>query len=411
MLSQTRNSRTSERLCLVAGIAAFLAVLILDRGRAFSYPGQPTFWDAHVYERAIHAFRAGVDPYAHDSALSFVYPPIVLHAAGVLRCAVHGEVAWKLYLLLTLLSAVAIPIAIANIYLRSRWFTAGCALLVATFHPFFTTAFSFFAGNIASILYASVLLAGIPGLRRNRWGWFYGAVVLAACVKVSMLAFLLLPLLLGSQQEVRSAAAALAVASVNAMQRILLPAEYEAYVEAARYQVLFHSEFGFGLCSTVFRIVRRTANVPQAALVLAHLVTCGILAGALFWARKRGVPAGLRSWWSSLVLLLAVLCNPRILAYDVAVLVLPLAYLLLEAGRVYLELKKSPLLLTGFVLAIIIALNRNALEAYCVAAVVCFPVAGYLAYSRHVKVCAAALRIARSTTHTAAESRSTLQLS
>lgn len=372
------GSQASGALWLGVALLALLTLLALDRGRTFNYAGQPTFWDAHVYARAIHAFQTGHDPYAKDSPLIFVYPPIFLYGASALSRVIHGALAWKLYLLLDLLAVIAVPVIVAAGYLRSHWFNAGCALLVSAFHPYFTSAFSFFAGNLSNVLYAVVLLAGVPGMRRNRWLWFYLAVALAAMIKVPMLAFLLLPVFLGEGQGLPSVVTGVAVLLVNAAQRISIPVTYRAYLEAARYQVLVRSDVGFGVFPTLFRITRRSAHLPHALPYVVHTLTIGSLVAALGWARRRGIPGELRDWWISLVLLLAVLCNPRMLAYDIDVIVVPMAFLIVELLGACLARKQPSMLLAACVLAVIIALGRSALNAYCLFSLICFPIAGYL---------------------------------
>ena len=387
-VSSMSSSSTSGRqmpgtLLLGIALVAFLALLALDHGRTFNYAGQPTFWDAHVYARAIHAFQTGGDPYARDTPLVFVYPPVFLYGASASSNLISGQTAWYLYLLLNLLAIIAVPVTIAVGYLRSRWFNAGCALLVAAFHPFFTSAFSFFAGNLSNFLYALVLLAGVPGVRRNRWIWFYVAVALAATIKIPMLAFLLLPLLVGEGQAIPCAVAGAAVLIVNAAHRLATPAAYNAYLEAARYQLLVRSDVGFGFFSLLFRLTHRSAHLPHLLPYVAHGLIFGSLAGALWWARRRGVPKELGNWWVSLVLLLAVLCNPRMLAYDIDLIVVVTAFLLVEMVRACVVRRVPSLLLTGCGLAAIIALAKSPLYAYYLLAVACFPIAGYLWLTSH----------------------------
>ena len=99
----------------------------------------------------------------------------------------------------------ALPLVLARFYFRRRWMGPLFALLLFFASPRFTGVLAFCGMNVASTLYLLALIAGIPGIRRNRWGWFYLAVIFAASIKISFLALLLLPLLAGRRQGWRSA--------------------------------------------------------------------------------------------------------------------------------------------------------------------------------------------------------------
>jgi hypothetical protein len=401
MLLQPRSgSNVSGALLLGIAVASFLMLIALDRGRTFNYAGQPAFWDAHVYAHAIRAIETGGDPYARETPLMYVYPPVFLYGARALRYLIHGELAWKLYLLLNLSAVIAIPVVIATRYLRSHWLNAGCALLISTFHPFFTSAFSFFSGNLANVLYALVLLAGVPGVRKNRWACFYVTLVGAAAIKIPMLAFLLLPLLVGEGQVVPSLFTGLTVLILNGAQRVLILGAYHGYLDAARFQLLVRNDVGLGLFATLFRLVHRSAHLPQSLPYAAHVVFFASLAAGLCWAHKRGVPASMRNWWISLVLLLSVLCNPRVLAYDIALIIVPLAFLTVEMLGACLARKLPPMLLAGCVVAAIIALARSPLNFYYFFSIACFPIAAYLRFTSSNPAHDIALETAETTSET-----------
>ena len=57
----------------------------------------------------------------------------------------------------------------------------------AVFFPGLLCDTTIVAENIAYPLYGLILAAAIPGWKRNKWLWFYAAVIAASIVKVPML--------------------------------------------------------------------------------------------------------------------------------------------------------------------------------------------------------------------------------
>ena len=121
------------------------------------------------------------------------------------------------------------------------------AILLFFASPRFTGVLAFCGMNIASTLYLLAFVAGVPGIRKNRWGWFYLAVFLAAIIKITFLALLLLPVLAGRRQWWRSALCGVAVIAANLGERSLWPSFYAGYQWALRQGILVQQSYGYGI--------------------------------------------------------------------------------------------------------------------------------------------------------------------
>jgi hypothetical protein len=93
-----------------------------------------------------------------------------------------------------------LPFILTTFYIRSRWLSPFLAMVLFTFQPMFTEEHVFLTGNITNLFYPLALAAGIPGIRRNKWLWFYLVVAIASLAKPTFLDLLVLPLLAGERQ-------------------------------------------------------------------------------------------------------------------------------------------------------------------------------------------------------------------
>src|ERR1700733_14495007 len=172
-------------------VPCILSVLVVSALTWFLYQHDlrgHCFWDAHVYLRAISAYRHGADPYSAQSNLMFVYSPLVVEMMNLGRLVFPGPILWYLYLDLALActASLCLPVLV-SLCLGIRWLSISISILIFSLLPGFVGEFSMLSGNIAVVLYAMILLP----LHTNRWSWFYVAVILSALIKPPMLAFLL----------------------------------------------------------------------------------------------------------------------------------------------------------------------------------------------------------------------------
>jgi hypothetical protein len=193
--------------------------------------------------------------------------------------------------------------------------------------------------NIASLLYFLAFAAAIPGLRRNLWLWFYIAVFLAAIIKITFLALLLLPLLAGRRQWARSFLCAAMVVLTNVGQWLLWPALYAEYRSSLQQGILNAQAFGYGIFGILANYHYRQRGVGVAAYVVSS--TLAVLVVVLMFLLRRRLeqvpqlrqdPAS-NGIWLALVVVTIVLVNPRVMVYDMDVALIAGFVLLVYALR------------------------------------------------------------------------------
>jgi hypothetical protein len=325
--SSTERFSPPKALYLLLYCAAVLGLY------AYLNPGGThVLWDAKVYARAIEDWLAHAAPYTDREGLIFVYPPVFLWAGGVLAGFLPWHLGWYLFVAAHVFATLALPWLLAHFYFRRAWLTVGFAYTVFIAEPGFAALVSLRAGNIANLFYFIALIAALPGLRRNRWGWFYAAAFLIGMVKIAFLLVLLLPLFAGRRQWLQSAICALASASAYLLQRWIAPASYSAFVAAANLQVGAHADYGYGILGTAATIERKLMHRPVGLFPFAiqAIFIAGIIAG-LYLLRRRLPEKTAPGLWLALILTAIIVCNPRIERYDSYVGLLAAFVLLAEA--------------------------------------------------------------------------------
>jgi hypothetical protein len=297
--------------------------------------------DLPIYKSAAHAFLAGQDPYSVIwFGLHFVYPPIVLYLFAFLARLMPGESEWTLVVCIHFACMLATPFVLARSFFRAKWMTALFAFFIWFVETDFTAVRALFSANVAPTLYLAALLAAAPGFSKNRWGWFYLVVLLAASVKVTFLILLLLPILGGRRQWLGSIAIGVAVAGVNAFQMVRVPALYAGYKNALVQQVSAQKLYGYGVFGTIAEIEQKLHPSVHAAYAIHALFAVTFLA-FLFWLKQRGAASFAatsdttylradQNIWHALLLMAVIVINPRVLHYDI--------YLALFAAFVVLAL-------------------------------------------------------------------------
>jgi hypothetical protein len=330
-------------------VPCILSVLVVSALTWFLYQHDlrgHCFWDAHVYLRAISAYRHGADPYSAQSNLMFVYSPLVLEMMNLGRLVFPGPILWYLYLALACTASLCLPVLV-SLCLGIRWLSISISILIFSLLPGFMGEFSVLSGNIAVVLYAMILLPLLFALHTNRWSWFYVAVILSALIKPPMLAFLLFPLLRG--YIIPGFLSGLAVALAYLLQRLFMPALYHRFAQAVYTQLVLTGDMGFGLFS-------RLPTQPRTAAPL--LFTAGI-AGILWYLRTAGWRPSSRLW-VPVILLTCILINPRLLGYDAQIAMLPALCLLLEITPVRSE-KQRRIVAVLFAVALLVLCKKTSL--------------------------------------------------
>jgi hypothetical protein len=331
MESRWPNGAKKAAPYLCAMLVFFLLYLVLAQSKRSDVR---SFWDARIYASAIHDYLAGSDAYAVSrDGLDFVYPPLFLRTAAPLAKVVPGGVAWPFYVALMVLATGAIPWALTTAIVRSEWFTPLMVCFLFVLQPKLYAQESLMSVNVATPLYAAILLAAIPGVRRNRWTVFYVAVVVAALIKLPFLTLLTFSWLAGTGQLRRCATSALVVffgyaAEWAADRRLFLE-----YLASVKRQVLDGGDAGLGVLAMFLKMGRHVpAMRGWGAEIACVAVIAGMLAVLYGLRRFRGFPV-VAAIWVPVALVAAILSNPRMMSYDADIAIVPGIFLFAQWAR------------------------------------------------------------------------------
>ena len=297
-------------------LAAFLAFAVLY---AFLY--RSNLWagwkdDLPVYSGAVQAFQDHADPYTKAyGGLLFVYPPVVLYAGSTLE-NVFGVHIWGIFFSLHVVCMLLTPLLLARYFLRDSWLTPMMAALVFLSESRFTGVMAIYSANVAPSLYFLALLAAVPGIRSNRWRWFYLVVLIAGLIKLTLVILLLLPVFAGTRQWLRSISCGAGVISGYAVQAKVVPALYAGYKSALLQQVSVRGLYGYGVFGVVASLDGRLHRHVGGDAYVAWACCAAAMLGGLFWLKSRRADALDTSTWLALLLMAVIIINPRMLAYD-----------------------------------------------------------------------------------------------
>lgn len=286
--------------------------------------------DVPIYVAAVGDFLAGRNPYnLSHLPLFFFYPPFFLEVGGLLANIFPGAWGARLYLALDLLATCALPLVLARFYFPRRWLTPLFALAIFFVSPRFTGLMALFTLNVASTLYCLAFVAAVPGLKRNRWEWFYLAVIFAALIKITFLSLLLLPLLVGRRQWSRSIGCGAVVIAANLSERGLWPKLYQGYQWCLQQGILLNHSYGFGVFGIAATYLphhgKGVGILPYALGAMASVALTGLMLALRWKLDQSGLLAQWQAnpedgrWgiWLALTLMTAIMVNPRQMTYDV----------------------------------------------------------------------------------------------
>lgn len=353
----------SAVLILVCGVVSYHA-----RGGVGN-----SLWDLDAYTRAVHDYVDGGNPYNTAVNDVFVYHPFVLQTFYLIE-ATPPDLARRLTdrPLRTLLLWLYALSAACFLWQLSRFASEHAAIpgqprifdwsiplvILGALGYGKAGATSYLSRNLTPYLHLAVLAVLLKYLRsgsRRYLHVFVGAVAIASLVKPYMLAYLLVCIPVGTaRQTLRYGCMAVAFVACTWVSAIYLtPTEYDEFVMALRHQVLVTGDAGY----SAFGLVR--AYVPESAALIAHAAMLVALAYAFFvHLPKRGFDT--RSAKGLLLLVvLAILANPRMKEYDVFPLILVLfCFLYLHCPEHALVLMCAGML-TAMVPVLSEQLNRN----------------------------------------------------
>jgi len=313
----------------------------------------PFGWDATDYLSALQQYPAYI---SGQISSSLAYSPLfMIPAVGVVRL---------LPLWLTIVAFVLAYFSGWLIQLRvgmqfatpdERKIFRYVAPVIA-FFPGLLVSDVIVSGNLAYILYGLMLASAALGWKRERWNWFYVAVLAAACVKVQLLTMLAIPLLCGKRQWMRTMMTGAAGLALYALQFRVWPQAFHVYLNSLKVMSQSRRDFGCGPAGNLARVLQSLGvpyEKPCILFYVAYVVVMFLILLSLsrLYRERRVCFVN----WAPVMLLGVVLLNPRILTYDIAAVSLPMALVAWRCLRGDGRTSRTPVLI-GF-LIVLLALN------------------------------------------------------
>ncbi|MGD0831360.1 MAG: hypothetical protein ABR907_10480, partial [Terracidiphilus sp.] len=308
---------------------------------AMAFSG-PFAWDVYPSWTAIQSVGRGGSPYSVGIAALRIYHNLPSHATSdsapaifwypPLTIPVLRLLSWLPVWLLGSLYLFALAVGFL-LQLRAgyemaseqerRWLIY--LLPFAAFFPGLLCDQTILSGNVAFILYGLVLTAAVPGWKKNRWTWFYAAILFASIFKAPMLTLLAFPILVGRTQRLPATITGAAGCLLFGLQPLLWPAQFKEFLFAVHAVFDWSRDFGFGPSGLLGRLFWEMKKPYSAATTIAYLLWV-IALGALLLVTKFHVRrhAPLRADWIPIAFVGTILLDPRIIFYDTAPLTIPL---------------------------------------------------------------------------------------
>jgi len=318
----------------------------------------PVGWDNQVYWKAIQCVHRDADPYAegiaaqqifherfgfspHGSPMTYVYSSSTLFLLRLLSF-VPGT-------LLAILYVAALAIGFL-LQLWSGWQMA--TVQERSWLVFLLPAVAFFpgllnhdvllSGNIVYLLYGLILAAAVSGWKRNRWRWFYLAVLVASCCKAPLLTLLAFPVLVGRRQWLPAVGTGVAGTLLFFSQLLFWPSLFKEYLLAVQLQFDWNRDFGFGSAGVLGKYLADAGLPYSKAMVVLYLIFAFVLGAILLLTTSRVCKDAInRHTWLPIALVGTILLNPRIKEYDVAAVTIPMLLIAWRVLRMVLDRSAS----------------------------------------------------------------------
>ena len=359
----------SRKIALLFWILAIAAIPIWSRT-------DPPGYDVVFYHNAIRALHIGDDPYLDATAIqdafhreyglhsngyppcSYVYSPItlpLLRLIGDLPVWLAGTLYWLL------LIASALSLLWVGTLAGLPWERIFLRLFLplALFVPGLLAHDTILSGNVAFILYGLVLVTAAYGWKRNRWLWCYLAIIVASCFKAPLLCLVAIPLFSARRQWIAAAITTGTGVLLFAIQPLLWPALFRHFLRAVQLQFTYNHDFGSSPAG-VFSNILVHKGLPYSVPGMVFYVIYAVLIFATLLYLSRLFLDGLISLqqWLPVLLVGAILLNPRIMEYDLAPLAVPMA---LIGWRVFGRMSSRP---RGALLYLVLFLTANVLAVH-----------------------------------------------
>ncbi|MGA9528719.1 MAG: glycosyltransferase family 87 protein [Terriglobales bacterium] len=333
------------RVVYCASFLSLAALLLSSRGYSPDWNSPHRFWDVAIYYRAMQDVHAGLDPYAaglqRQSAaqaagqhyFTYIYPPLTLlalRAFNRLPLWLAAFFYWAAYCA----SIVAGLWAVTRCFRPQDKPVMKYFVPLAIFFPALMPGNNIIGGNIAYIFYGWLFAATILGWKRGTWLWFYLAVLLASSFKAPFLTMLAIPALAGTRQWLKTAAVGAAGLGLFAVQAWLWPTQFREYLTSVNLQFRLNPQFVFGqsIAGNLGRALY-LRGLPYTTLpALIFFIYASVLFAVLFrfsrlYHQHRISPQS----WIPVLLVATIVLNPRIADYDVLLIALPMALILVRS--------------------------------------------------------------------------------
>jgi hypothetical protein len=331
-------------ICLVWALSLFVLVGCFASSRS-------AWWDYKIITTAAQRTKAGIDPYlagvaeqdafmksaaAHTGGpppFPYVYPPITLPALklfGSLPEVVGGACYMTAYGLMIILQ-IGVSLKLAEP--GERRFLSLIAP-VSLFCPGWLFFPSIFGGNIAFLLYGLIFGAFWLGWKRDRWLWFYAAVVLASCIKSPYLVYLAIPLLCRRGKLAQVSIAAICGVGLFAVQKLVCPELFQHCMLALNRVFTCNNDFGSGPAGRFSEALVAYTSHYAAWGTAFYLLTAVVLFGVLLYLAefyKQGLLTD--EQWFPVMLLGVSLLYPRLIEYDLFAFTLAMALIAFRLVR------------------------------------------------------------------------------
>jgi len=354
----------SRTIALTFWVLAFAAIPLWT---VYDRPG----WDIVFYRNAINALHAGQDPYVEAMAVqeafhrtlaqhpndippySFVYSPMtlpLLRLIGLLPLWFSGTLYWI---------AIALG-AFVPLFVLLRMCTEDDLTFfrivapAAIFFPGLLAQDTILSGNVAFILYALVLLGASYGWRHNRWLWCYLAVLLASVFKAPLLCLVAVPFFSARKQWLPSAITVFTGSVLFSIQDLIWPSLFHHFLQAVELQFSYNRDFGSSPAGVFSYIITGHGLSYTPYSEIFYLGYAVVICITLLRLSRKFLDGHFTlAQWVPVLLLGAILLNPRLMEYDLAPLALPMA---LIGWRFTRRLSSSPFA-AGIYFAVFLAAN------------------------------------------------------
>jgi hypothetical protein len=217
---------------------------------------------------------------------------------------------------------ITLPLALASLFIGRG--IARIALGFGAYLMMFTTAgiTSLGAANNGTLLYAAIILAAIPGFRRDKWALFHTAVFVAAIFKPFYVTFWILPVLAHGfawRQVLIGSIGNVLVAACYLFSYRSDTAEFAQWLVNLHEQIVTLGHTGINIFGAVTQ--RAGSHLPTFAPYAAQACFVLLMCINMLQMRCRG-----HVRWA-LLIIVAVFINPRLMPYDVAVTSIPVVAL------------------------------------------------------------------------------------